>query len=112
MNVFVTEFIIRYGFSSPSPYSLSLSHSSSFSFAISSARGAEEEDAAQLRSVAVAALSSVHAMILLFSWLAVDPILGCGKSSRISFRFASSLFGGVRGGRGGGGGGGGGELTW
>ncbi len=98
-----TEFIIRYGISSPPPYSESLSHSSSFSFAISSARGADES---QLRSVAVAALSSVHAMILLFSWLAVDAILGCSKSSRISFRFASSLFGGVRGG------GGGGEPTW
>jgi hypothetical protein len=32
------------------------SHSSSFSFAISSARGAEEEDEAQLRSVAVLSL--------------------------------------------------------
>lgn len=102
MNVFVTEFTIRYGISSPPPYSQSLSHSSSFSFAISSARGAEEEDEAQL-PVCCCSLSSVHAMILLFSWLAVDAVLGCGESSRISFRFASSLFGGVRGGRGGGG---------
>lgn len=50
-------------------------------------------------------LSCVHAMILLFSWLAVDVILVCGESSCISFRFASSLFGGVRGG-------GGGEPAW
>ncbi len=53
-------------------------------------------------------LSSVHAMILLFSWLVVNAILGCGEPTRISFRFSSSLFGGVTGGRGGGGG----EPTW